>query len=45
MTHFARLPGRMAEDLDGAVYAVTARALVGMAPARREADLRGEPGC
>lgn len=41
-TVWARLPGRMAEALDCLVYALAARALVGVPAARREAELRGE---
>jgi phage terminase large subunit GpA-like protein len=41
-TQWARLPGRMAEGLDCAVYALAARALVATAPARRDAELKGE---
>jgi phage terminase large subunit GpA-like protein len=42
ITQWARLPGRMAEALDCCVYALAARALVGVPPARRQAELRGE---
>jgi phage terminase large subunit GpA-like protein len=36
-----RIPGRMAEALDSAVYALAARGLVGTSPSRRQDELRG----
>lgn len=36
-----RIPGRMAEALDSAVYALAARGLVATSPSRRQDELRG----